>query len=94
MSVSKTSPTKPLRVQIVDADCLGRTAHHDPDVMAGLDELAGDVRAEEPVGADDEFRTHWAPPWRIHSAAWSSRVPSACAPATPLEAGLEEAQGL
>ena len=68
-------------VEIVDTDGVGALAHHRPDVVAGRHQLAGDVRTQEAVGADDEFRSaHRAAPFlRIHAAAASSRVPSSCA---------------
>ena len=40
---------------------VGAVAHHHPDVLTVVDELAGDVAAEVAVGADDE-RGHRAPP--------------------------------
>ena len=54
--------------------------HHHPDVLPIGDELAGDVRTEVAVGADDECgRGHRAPTCRIQASASSGSVPSALA---------------
>ena len=73
---------EPRHLQVVDADGVGPVAHHDADVLAVGDELAGDVRAEVAVGADDELgavRSRAPPTWRIHAAASSGSVPSSLA---------------
>ncbi|QYL26539.1 hypothetical protein TM48_00645 [Mycobacterium shottsii] len=68
--------------QVVDAAGVGGGPHHHPYLRAILDQHAGDVPAEKPIGADDEFgpRTHCEPPYRcIQFAAASSIVPSSAA---------------
>src|SRR5690606_21318829 len=66
-------------VEVVDADGVGAGADHDPHVVPVGDQLAGDVRAEEPVGADDQL-AHLPPPYFvIHSSASGASVPSAAA---------------
>ncbi len=45
---------EPRDVEIVDSDGVGAVAHHDAHIVAVADELAGDVRAEIAVGADDQ----------------------------------------
>ena len=69
---------------------LAEQRHHR---VAGRGQLAGDMAAEEPVGADDEF--HRLGPWaRIQAAASSSRVPSSAALRHHLMPALRNRKGL
>ena len=74
--------------EVVDGAGVGVGAHHGPYFGTVGDQLAGDVRTQKAVGADDQFgfcvaSGTWvtgAPPFScIHRAASSSSVPSACA---------------
>jgi hypothetical protein len=45
---------EPRDVEIVDPDRVRAVAHHDAHIVAFADELAGDVRSEIAVRADDQ----------------------------------------
>ena len=89
---------EPRDVKVIDADRVGTVAHHDAHVLTLVHQLAGDVRAEIPVGADDQSG-HFCPPicppnFAIHSAASSGSVPSSVALRHHLTAARTNRSGL
>ena len=68
---------EPFGFEVVDAGGSSVGTHNDSHVVAGVDELAGDMRAEVAVGSDDEFHARLF--FCIQAAAASSRVPSSAA---------------